>query len=131
MAATENDARRDLVRRGYEAFQRADMDTLRSVLASDVTWHSPGQGGGEFRGIDAVLAEFGRLGEDSAGTFRVAVDEIIAGERSVVVLARASGTRGGKTLDSPYVHIFRFAGNQVSEAWVINYDQEVSAAFWN
>jgi uncharacterized protein len=131
MAAPENDARIDLVRRGYEAFQRGDMDTLRSLLASEIVWHSPRQGGGEFHGIDEVIAEFSRLAEDSAGTFRVAVDEIMAGERSVVVLARASGTRGSKALDSPYVHIFRFAGDQVSEAWVINYDQEAAAAFWD
>jgi uncharacterized protein len=123
-------ARVDIVRRGYEAFQTGDMDALRSLLASDISWHSPGQGAGEFHGVDDLIAEFGRLSQDSGGTFRVAVNEIMEGDQSVVVLARSTAARAGKSLDSPYAHIFHFSGDQVSEAWVISYDQEASADFW-
>ncbi|MDX6539348.1 MAG: uncharacterized protein QOI71_958 [Gaiellales bacterium] len=130
MAASGTSARVDLVRRGYEAFQAGDMDTLRTLLASDISWHSPGQGAAEFHGLDDVIAEFGRLFEDSGGTFRVVVNEITEGDESVVVLARSSATRAGKTLDQPYAHIFHFSGDKVSEAWVIGYDQAASAAFW-
>jgi ketosteroid isomerase-like protein len=124
-------ARVGVVERGYEAFQTGDMDTLRSLIAGDVVWHSAGQGTGEFHGIDDVIAEFGRVFEESGGTFRVAVNEIMEGPESVVVLARATGTRGDKTLDSPYAHIFQFRGDQVSEAWVVNYDQAAASAFWD
>jgi uncharacterized protein len=123
-------ARVDIVRRGYEAFQTGDMDALRSLLASDIAWHSPSQGAGEFHGIDDLIAEFGRLFQDSDGTFRVAVNEIMEGDESVVVLARSTAVRAGKSLDSPYAHIFHFNGDKVSEAWVIAYDQEASADFW-
>jgi ketosteroid isomerase-like protein len=130
MGSGEASARLDVVRRGYDAFQTGDMDTLRSLLASEVAWHSPGQGAGEFHGVDNVLAEFGRLFEDSGGTFSATVKEIMEGPQSVVVLGHASATRAGKTLDQPYAHIFHFDGEQVSESWVIDYDQAASAAFW-
>ena len=132
MASTEASTRVTTVQRGYEAFQTGDMDTLRALLASDVAWHAPGQGSlsGDFHGVNDVIAEFGRLFQESGGTFRVAVNEILEGDQSVVVLARSSANRGNKTLDQPYAHIFHFRGDQVSEAWVINYDQAATAAFW-
>jgi hypothetical protein len=36
------------------------MDTLRSLLAGDISWHARGQGAGEFHGVDDLIAEFGR-----------------------------------------------------------------------
>jgi len=133
MTSTEATTRVDLVRRGYDAFKNGDMDTMRTILTGDVAWHASGQGplSGDFQGIDNVIGEFGRLFQESGGSFRVEVNEILEGEHSVVVLARASASREGKTLDEPYAHIFNFRGDQVSEAWVINYDQAKTAAFWS
>jgi hypothetical protein len=31
------------------------MDTLRSLFTSDITWHSPAQGSGEWHGVDNVI----------------------------------------------------------------------------
>jgi uncharacterized protein len=130
MSSIEQGTRSALVERGYQAFQSGDMDTLRSLFTSDIAWHSPGQGAGEFQGVDAVLAEFGRLHHESDGTFRVTVDEITEGDRSVVVLARSTASRGDKTLDGQYAHVFRFQGDQICESWVLNYDPDTTAAFW-
>ena len=129
---TATSTRVDTVRRGYEAFQAGDMDTLRALLTTDVIWHAPGQrpGAAEIRGADALIADFGRQFQDTGGSMRVAIDEITEGERSVVALARFSGTRGGRTIDQPYAHVFQFRGDQVSEAWVLSYDQAEIAQFW-
>jgi uncharacterized protein len=133
MSSTETSTRVDLVRRGYAAFETGDMDTMRAVLTDDVAWHSPGQSpvSGDFQGVDNVIAEFGRLFQESGGTFRVEINEILEGEQSVVVLARGSASREGRTLDERYAHIFNFRGDQVSEAWVINYDQAKTSLFWS
>ena len=32
----------DLIRRGYDAFSRGDMDTLRELYHPDIVWHAPG-----------------------------------------------------------------------------------------
>jgi ketosteroid isomerase-like protein len=130
MASTEPRTRSALARRVYESFQAGDMDTVRALFTSDIAWHSPGQGVEHFHGIDAVMAEFGRLYGDTDGTFRVMVDEITEGDESVVVLARATGTRGDKTFDQPYPHVFHFRGDQVSESWILYHDQAATAAFW-
>jgi hypothetical protein len=58
------------------------------------------------------------------------VDEITEGDESVVVLARATGTRGDTTFDQPYTHVFHFNGDQVSESWILYYDYPATAAFW-
>jgi ketosteroid isomerase-like protein len=133
MSSTGTSPRADLVRRGYAAFQNGDMDTMRTILADDIAWHAPGQGpqSGDFQGVDNVIGEFGRLFQDSGGTFRVEISEILEGDHSVVVLARSSGSREGRTLDQAYAHVFHFRGDQVSEAWVVNYNQAESDAFWS
>jgi SnoaL-like domain len=34
----------ELVRRGYEAFNRGDVETLRQLFADTTIWHEPGRG---------------------------------------------------------------------------------------
>ena len=133
MSSTGTSPRADLVRRGYAAFQNGDMDTMRMILAADIAWHAPGQGpqSGDFQGVDNVIGEFGRLFQDSGGTFRVEITEILEGDHSVVVLGGESASREGRTLDQAYAHIFHFRGDQVSEAWVVNYNQAEADAFWS
>jgi uncharacterized protein len=90
-----------------------------------------GPGRKNFHGIDNVIGEFGRQFQESGGTLRVEVNEVMEGEHSVVALARVGASRGDKTLDQPYAHVFHFRGDQVSEAWVVNYDQAKAAEFWS
>jgi uncharacterized protein len=33
----------DLIRRGYDAFSRGDMDTLVELYHPDIVWHAPGR----------------------------------------------------------------------------------------
>ena len=52
----------EAVRRGYQAFNEGDVETISGLLADDVTWTTPGEStvAGTARGRDAVLAQFGR-----------------------------------------------------------------------
>jgi hypothetical protein len=47
----------DLIRQGYDAFGRGDMDTLRALFDPDIVWHAPGRSqlAGDHQGVDAVL----------------------------------------------------------------------------
>ncbi|WP_425265226.1 nuclear transport factor 2 family protein [Streptomyces regalis] len=49
-----------LVRKGYEAFTRGDLDSLRGLLAGDCTYHFPGSHApaGDYKGQDAILDVF-------------------------------------------------------------------------
>ena len=66
----------DVIRRGYEAFSRGDMDTIRQeVFAADIHWHQGGnnQTSGDYDGVDAVLGLFQKFFQLTVGTFRVSV----------------------------------------------------------
>jgi uncharacterized protein len=69
----------DLIRRGYEAFNKGDTHTLREVFDPEIVWHFPGRSvlAGDHRGTDAVLGFFGRTMELTAGTFRVELHEVL------------------------------------------------------
>ncbi len=41
----------ELLRRGYEAFAKGDLDTVMSIFDEDIVWHEPGRNalGGELQ----------------------------------------------------------------------------------
>ena len=92
-----------LFRRGLEAFNSGDIDTVRSLLADDVVWHTPGRAryAGDTRGIEETLGFFLRLAQDTNGTLRLDVHDILANDTHAVALvnvhwehtARRSRTR--------------------------------------
>src|SRR3954454_24265968 len=63
----------DLLNKGYDAFDKGDMDTIRGLFADDIVFHVPGnsQVSGEYRGTDGVFGFFGKLVELSGGTFKI------------------------------------------------------------
>ncbi len=53
----------EIVRRGYHAFNTADMETLTELFDENASWHTPGRSiGGDRKGREAVFAQFGRYG---------------------------------------------------------------------
>ncbi len=120
-----------LIRRGYQAFNTGDIATLREVIAEDVVWHAAGRGplSGEKRGLDAVLAFFGQLGEISGGTLRAELHDVVADEEHVVGLHTVTGQRGGKNLNVRVALVFHLRNGQVSEAWEHSEDTQTLDEF--
>jgi ketosteroid isomerase-like protein len=116
----------EVMRKGYEAFSRGDMDALRNELfTADIVWHQGGrnQTSGDYRGADQVIGLFGKLFQLTDGTFKVEVHDTLASEEHVVVLARARGTRGGKTIQhGEYSHVCHFRDGKLAEAWIVDVD---------
>jgi uncharacterized protein len=109
----------DLVRRGYEAFANGDMETMRQVLDPDVIWHAPGRSplAGDYRGVEEVLTFFGRSMEITAGTLRVALDDVMANDRGAAALQRSTAQRNDMSLDDFGVNVFRIQDGRVVEVW--------------
>jgi ketosteroid isomerase-like protein len=88
----------DLIRRGYAAFSRGDMDTLRELFHPDIVWHAPGRSqlAGDHQGVEAVLGYFGRTMELTGGNFRADVHDVVANDEHAVSLnsAMPSGRAG-------------------------------------
>jgi uncharacterized protein len=99
MAADENVA---IMRRAYEAFNAADIDTLTELFDESAVWHLPGRSSmaNDYQGRDATLAYFGQLGQKTGGTFQAELEQLFAGDDGRVIgLQRSTAERDGKRLD--------------------------------
>lgn len=129
MGAEENV---ELVRRGDEAFNAGDMETLRELFAEDAVWHASGSGvlSGVKRGREEILAYFAELGGRSQGTLKVTVNEIIGGESHTVQLQHNHAEANGRTLDTDGVITFRIRDGKVIEGREYFEDTGQGDAFW-
>jgi len=114
-----------LVRRGYDAFSRGDMQTLRDLFHPDIVWHAPGRNqlSGDHRGVDAVLGYFGRSMELTGGSFSVEVHDVVANDQHAVGLNSVHAERAGKTLDDQNTLVFHVVDGKVTEVWQFAADQ--------
>ncbi|GAA5024224.1 nuclear transport factor 2 family protein [Kitasatospora paranensis] len=123
-----------LVRKGYEAFSRGDMTTLSEILAKDVTHHVPGDHplSGDYKGLNEVLEYYRKLATESAGSFRVELQNLfVDGRGHVMSVHRATAERGGKQLDADGGIMFRIVGEKVTDLDECVTDLETGNAFWS
>ena len=126
-------ANEELLRNGYAAFEKGDLDTLRGLFTDDIVWHSPGRSplAGDYRGIDEVFGLFGNVFELSGGTFRNEIHDILADDEHAVALVTATGERGGKTLNDKQAHVFHVRDDKVTEFWLQPGDLYANDEFWS
>jgi len=123
----------DLLRTGFEAFGRGDMDALRELFADDVVWHFPGKSqlAGEYRGKEEVLGFLGKSFELSGGTLKLEIHDILANDEHGTVLTHVTGQREGKSLDDNSVQVFHIRDGKVSESWIHPGDLYAGDDFWS
>ena len=120
-------------RRGYEAFAKGDMATLSELIAEDVVWHVKGAGqlDGDYHGRDQVFGFFGRLAEETGGTFRLDVHDILANDEHTAALCNLSATRGNKSIEVPVVNVsHNNRDGQITEFWAATTDPLADLDFW-
>ena len=85
-----------VVRRGYEAFAKGDIATLKTLFSPNANWHAVGTGvlRGNYRGAQAILEFFGQLAHETAGTMSVEPQTMAASGDHVFVLERITGQEG-------------------------------------
>src|SRR6476646_7784972 len=99
MTADENVA---IMRRAYEAFNTGDINTLVDLFDDSAVWHLPGRSSmaRDYEGRDATLAYFGKLAQETGGSFRAELQHLAAdGDTRVVGIHRSVADRSGKHLD--------------------------------
>ncbi len=124
----------DLIRRGFDAFNAADMAALSALLSENAVQHMAGHNAvfsGDHVGRDNVFAMYGRLGEVSGGTFRAELDNVWANDDTAVATYRAKAEREGKQLDMLNVLIFAISDGIVTELTDIPLDADEQDAFWS
>jgi ketosteroid isomerase-like protein len=123
----------DLVRRAYAAFNVADLDTLTAAFDSDASWHTPGRSpvAGDHVGRDATFTQFGRYGGETAGTFKAALQDVVAGaDGRVIAMHHNSGERNGKQLDVDCCIVFDVTDGKITDGREYFYDLEAWDDFW-
>lgn len=123
----------DLLRKGYEAFSKGDMDTIRELFAPDIVFHAPGKSpvAGDYKGIDEVLGFFGKTAELSGGSLKLEVHDALANDEHGVGLVKTSAQREGRSLNANAVHVFHIKDAKVTEVWNHTDDQYGLDEFWS
>ena len=123
----------ELARRGYEAFDKGDLDTLRGMFDQNVKWHIPGRNllSGDYNGIDEVFGFFGKIFEVSQGTAKLEVHDILANDEHVTVLVSGRAERDGKQYEGRAVHVMHAKDQKVLEFWEHDADQYATDEFWS
>ena len=110
----------NVLKQGYEAFGRGDLEGATANFADDVRWENPeapqlpNSGVIQGRGnVKQVFAELGNYWEP----FSIVPDEFIESGDTVVVLSHseAKAKDTGKEAKLPWVHVWRFSDGKVAE----------------
>ena len=131
MGAAEN---AEIVRRGYEAFNAGDMETLTELFDENASWHTPGRGSiaGDHKGRDAGFAQFGRYGGETGGTFRAELRYVLADDDGRVVgIHHNSAERNGKQLDVDCCLVFEIKDGRVTDGREYFFDVHAWDEFWS
>lgn len=131
MTADENAA---LIRRGYAAFNSGDVNTLNELFDENAVWHTPGRSSlaGDHQGREATFGYFGRLGQETGGTFRAELQQVLADDEDRAVgIHHNSGDRDGKHLDVDSVLVFQLNDGRVTEGWEYFRDVYAWDEFWS
>ncbi|MEO8092438.1 MAG: nuclear transport factor 2 family protein [bacterium] len=131
MGAAENAA---VVRRGYEAFNAADMETLTELFDENGSWHTPGRSSlaGDHEGREASFAQFGRYGGETGGSFRAELRHLLADDDGRVVgIHHNSGERDGKRLDVDCCIVFQVEDGRITDGREHFYDLHAWDEFWS
>ena len=122
----------ELVRRGYDAFNNADVDTLRQLFADTTIFHEPGRSpiSGDYQGLDQVLGFFGTLAQRSGGTFRATLHDVVANDEHAIGLHSSDAERDGRRISSPTVLVFHVRDGRIAETWSHHHDQHDFDEFW-
>ena len=132
MSQSEKNA--ESVRRGYEAFNKADMKTLTELFDERATWHTPGRSSiaGDHKGREAVFAQFGRYGGQTGGTFKATLLHVLKNDDGRVVgIHRNTAKRNGKKLDVGCCIVFEFKDGRVIDGREHFYDLHAWDEFWS
>ncbi len=112
------------IRNLYEAFDRADLETIQNSLSDDVLLEVSGRSAlaGTYKGKDEVLGLLGEFISRSEGTFKISVHDVVASDEHVVVLNEVSAQSGEKRLAERGIEVFHVKNGQVTQGFFTGMD---------
>ncbi len=102
----------NIMRQGYDAFNRGDIDTVMDLMDPNIEWQEPDVEGLPLRGTHHGLEDvannvFGATGKNWDDFQAVPEEFLDVGDR-VIMLRHFQGRRKatGRTLDTPFAHVW-------------------------
>ncbi|MCJ1677539.1 nuclear transport factor 2 family protein [Streptomyces sp. APSN-46.1] len=123
-----------LIRRGYEAFGKGDMEKLSSMMTADVIHHMPGNNplSGHHKGREAVMDLYRRIAEETNGTFRVRLESVLADGRGHVMSFHTTfADRGDRGIEIHEGLFFTLVGDKITDIDGCTSDISENDAFWS
>jgi ketosteroid isomerase-like protein len=123
----------EIVARGYQAFNEADIQTLTELFDERSSWTTPGRSpaAGSRKGRDQVFAQFGRYGGETSGTFKAELKYVAEGAGGRVIgFHHNSGERNGKRLDTDCCIVFELRDGRIVSGTEHFFDLHNWDAFW-
>ena len=120
MATTSQHDNVERARHAYEAFGKGDMEAVGNFMADDILWHTGGSNviSGDYRGKEAVFGFFGKLMQETGGTFKSEVHDILANDAHGAVMVTNTAERKGKRIEWRSVNITHSdQQGRVTEFW--------------
>src|SRR5579872_713806 len=107
MATTTQHANVERARRAYEAFGKGDIQAVGEFMADGIVWHVGGDNAisGDYKGKDAVFGFFRKLMQETGGTFKSEVHDILANDQHGATLVTNSADRKGKHFEWRAVNV--------------------------
>jgi len=124
----------EIVRRGYEAFNKGDMKALTEIFHENASWHTPGRSSiaGDYVGRNAAFTQFGHYGGDTGGTFKAGLQTIAtSGNDRVVGIHHNTAKKDGKQLDVDCCIVFEIKDGQIFDGKEYFYDLNAWDEFWS
>jgi ketosteroid isomerase-like protein len=109
-----------LVREGFEAFEKGDMEWMDRHLSDDVVWHVGGNSkwAGAYEGKAQVLDFFARQAQAMGQPPSVDMHDILGNDEHVVVLGTATAAGPGESsAEWKYVQVFHIEDGKATEVW--------------
>ncbi len=126
------DSNEQLIRDGYEAFSAGDMETLGSLFKADAVHSVPGnnQITGDYKGVDDVLAFYGKLFELTDGSMSVELKSVKVDGDKVAAVHNAKAERAGKKFDGETTLNFTIEAGKIARIDEVPSDQKAEDEFW-
>jgi hypothetical protein len=123
-----------VVRRGYDAFNAADLEALTELFDERASWHTPGRSplAGDRQDRDATFAQFARYVGETGGTFKAQLQRVLTDEDGRVIgIHRNTAEREGKQLDVYCCIVFEVEDGRITDGREHFYDLHAWDEFWS
>ncbi|MBV9281817.1 MAG: nuclear transport factor 2 family protein [Chloroflexi bacterium] len=118
--------------RAFEAWNAGQIEALKGTFSEDAVLRFAGNNrmSGTYRGADEVVDAL--LRANQGGGPRADVKAVLASDDHVMVFFRATGERGGKSLDVVLAEAMKFdADGKMTEVWFLANDQAAYDEYWS